>query len=451
MELNTYPVLSKELSISKVMTKTHDDLIIYNTKTGMKAYPNEYTYQFAKRCRGDKSLREIISELSRVSREPFEKIQETLSPLVKKMKENKMITWLQTPTTLRPPPCEINLYSRIENISFEITRMCNLRCKHCYSDSGTERDKKLTFEEIKKLIDDLASIGVFNIMLTGGEPLLHPNIFDIIEYIQLKPMSVMLFTNGTLITKEIVEMLKDTILSLAVSIDGAVPETHDRYRGVKGSFADTVRAINMAKAAGIKVRGNVSIHKGNLNEIVGIIELLKELRVDDYHMLPISFTGRSEPSDIFVTPQEYVKVLKKIKQYEKEHGELKKKYPYSPALTNCGIGVNSLAVRSNGVVVPCPQFPDEVSLGNVRKDSIADIWNNSVFLNKVRSINVFESSMCKMCTHARVCKGGCIADVYARTGILTSGDIYECAYFSVYNDYIPVEIGDQSVVSAEIR
>ncbi|KYK32125.1 MAG: radical SAM protein [Theionarchaea archaeon] len=451
--MESYPVLRKEFSMSRVITKDEDDMVIYDTRTGTTAHLNAAAFEFAKRCRGNKTLREIISELSRIAGEPPQKIEENLSKFLKKMDDNGMLVYTHSPEQVRPEPCEVNLYSRIENVSFEITRQCNLRCKHCYSNSGVKRDKELTVKEIKKLIDQLANIGVLNVMLTGGEPLLHPHFFDVLTYIRSKPMSCVIFSNGTLITQEVVDTLAEIgVLSVNISVDGAVPETHDAFRGVQGSFEKAVNAITMLREADIAVRCNTSLHKGNIGEFVEITTLLEELGVENSRVYPISYSGRPEKSDIFVTPEEYRRALKRLNQHLVQQGkEVRIELPYSLLLKNCGIGMDSLTIRSNGNVVPCPPFPDDASLGNVREIPLAEIWNNSVFLNEARSINAFEVSPCRECIHVKVCKGGCMADHYRRTGTLGCSDPFQCAYYTVFDDYIPVEIGDKPSISVEMR
>ena len=452
MKLKMYPVLSKEFSLSKVITEEGDNTVIYNTSTRVKAHPNNATYEFAKRCRGDKPLQQIITELSRMSGEKPEEIHKSLQGLIKTMEDNGMISFMPSP--LHPPrlqPGEPELFRRITSIIFEVTNRCNLRCKHCYNDSGAKRDNELTFEEIKELIDNLANLGVLNVVLSGGEPLLHPHFFDMTEYIRSKPMSCIVFTNGTLITKKTVQKFKELgILSVATSIDGATPETNDSFRGVPGSFKKTVKAIEMLKEAEIPVRVNICLHKGILGEFSGVLALLKKWEITDYSIWPVSYTGRLKELDSVITPEEYKKVVEQLKEYETAE-KMKDEFPYVPQLINCGAGRNSLTIRSNGTVVPCPPFPDEVSLGTIREDSISKIWNNSPFLGKIRRVNTSENKMCKGCTHIKVCQGGCMANNYRNTGELGCGDPYECAYFEVYNDYIPVEFKRQSRLSVEIR
>ena len=452
MKLKMYPVLSKEFSLSKVITEEGDNTVIYNTTTKAKAHPNSATYEFAKRCRGDKPLHEIIADLSRMSGEKPEEIRKSLQGLIKTMEDNNMLSFMSAP--LHPPrfqPGEPELFRRITSIIFEITNRCNLRCKHCYNDSGAKRNNELTFEEIRDLIDNFADIGVLNIVLSGGEPLMYPHFLDIVEQIRSKPMSCIVFTNGTLITKKIVQKFKELgILSVATSIDGATPETNDSFRGVPGSFEKTVKAIEMLKEAEIPVRVNISLHKGNLNEFSGVLAFLKKWEITDYSISPISYTGRAKELDSVITPEEYKKVVEQLKEYETAE-KIKNEFPYIPQLTNCGAGRNSLTIRSNGSVVPCPPFPDEASLGSIREDSISNIWNNSEFLDKIRRVNISENKMCRECTHIKVCQGGCMANNYRNTGDLGRGDPYECAYFEVYNDYTLVEVKGQRQLSVEIR
>ena len=181
------------------------------------------------------------------------------------------------------------------------------------------------------------------------------------------------------------------------------------------------------------------------------MDLLKKWGVDDYRISPISYTGRSEELNCGVTPEEYREFLRQLKEYEKSAGEPQRELLYSEDLMNCGIGMSSLTVRSDGSVAPCPPFPEEISLGDIRKDSIRDIWNNSEFLKKARSIKASENDKCRECPHINVCQGGCLADIYMRTGELLCGDPYQCAYFSVYNDYTPVEVARKRRLHVEIR
>lgn len=451
MEPKSYPVLVEDFSLSRVITEKGDSILLYNTATQMKARLNEATFEFAKRCRGDKSFEEIISELAHLSGEHPDKVYKDLSPLVKAMVENEMIYSTPSPLNVpRPEAREAELQRRLSSVQLEITSQCNLRCRHCYNNSGTKRENELTVEEMKGLIDELAHMGVLNVLVTGGEPLLHPDLFEIMSYVRSKPMSCMVFTNGTSITEEVVHTFKKLgVLSVTLSLDGFTALTHDTFRGGK-SFEKVIKAVTMLKKTGIPVRINISMHKGILDEICDLLELLEKWGITEHYLWPISYTGRTQEEGFTITPDEYEKTLRRIKEYERASGEEKKRLPYNPDQTTCGIGMSNLVIRSTGVVVPCPAFPDDVSLGNVREESLAEIWNNSPLLNKMRHMSPLEHEKCRDCTHVKVCGGGCVAEIYRRTGELGHCDPFECAYFEVYSDYVPVKL-DKEFLSVEIR
>lgn len=452
MDMTEYPVLPGEVSLSRVYTEEGEDNLLYNTKTKVKAHPNAAVYEFAKRCRGDKSLNEIIVELSCISGESPEDVQKDVLELIKEMEANDMISFVVSPLDPpRPEPVETTLVRRLTSIIFEITNKCNLRCKHCYTNAGAKKEDELSTKEIKELIDYLATIGVVNIVISGGEPLLHPDFFDILAYVRSKPMSVIVFTNGTLVTEKVVQQFKAlSILSVVTSLDGATPGTNDSFRGVLKSYEKIIESIKLFKKYDIPVRVNVCLHKGVLSEIDALLDLFKKLHITDYSIWPVSYTGRPDNADFVITPEEYRTVMEQLKEYEFAEG-VKNEFPYNPRLINCGIGRSSLTIKSDGTVVSCSPFPDSMSLGNIREDSLTEIWNTSAFLKKVRCISVFESDMCKECQHASVCLGGCMANNYRTTGEIGCGDPYECVYFDVYKGYTAVKVTRKRHLSVEIR
>ena len=135
-----------------------------------------------------------------------------------------------------------------------ITNTCNLRCKHCYASAGQPLPDTLTFEEIIDIIDQLAELNINYITLSGGEPFLHERLFDIIDYINTKNIHIMITTNGTTLTDEIVEKIKAAgVDSLQISIDSSIPEIHDEFRGAQGAFAKAVDGIKLCKKHGVKM------------------------------------------------------------------------------------------------------------------------------------------------------------------------------------------------------
>lgn len=197
----------------------------------------------------------------------------------------------------------------------------------------------------------------------------------------------------------------------------------------------------MENNSGITVDASICINRFNYKKVKPMLQLLKDLRIDDFKVWPVRFTGRPDEEGFFITPEEFREVMEAVREYEYEElGKTgKEEYKYSK-LENCGIGTTRLVIKSNGVVTPCLSFEDDVSLGNIREQSLSDIWNNSPLLNRLRSMSVFKTDICKDCELAAVCKGGCIAETYRETGEFSCYDKYECVAFEVTkDDYIYVE------------
>lgn len=446
MELNHYPTLKDHLSASEIVTPHGTDLLIYNTTTGEKKQCNEAVMDFLRLSTGTRTFEEIVRELSLKSGDQFEQIWPGLSKIATQMVNHQLLEASHSPLeTSRKPPPSVRLVHRLVNVSFEVTRKCNLSCRHCYANAGERLKDELAVGEIKAFIDQLAAMGVLSITFSGGEPLLHPHLFELMEYARRKPLSVLLFTNGTLLTRKIVQTLKEIgVLNVSVSIDGPDAETHDLFRGVKGSFEKTIRGVKLLREAGIPVRCSMSITKINYKRVKEMLELVNDLQLSEVKMWFIAFSGRPDEKQIFISPEEFREVMKQNREYEKEaFGERKVEVQYRRTPENCGIGMSSLGVKCNGVVVPCPNFGEDVSLGNIRNDSLPDIWNTSVLLNELRAMSVLKTERCKDCDYALLCKGGCLADVYGRTGAFSCHDEYKCIAVEVTKDtIIPVEVED---------
>jgi MoaA/NifB/PqqE/SkfB family radical SAM enzyme len=164
-------------------------------------------------------------------------------------------------------------------VAWETTRNCNLSCVHCRASAtcGPYSDE-LDTQAAYKLLDQIAEVARPIIILTGGEPLMRNDIFDIAAYGNAKGMRMVMSPNGTLVTQEIIEkMVASGIQRLSISLDGAGAESHDRFRGVEGAYDGALRGIRNAKAAGIEFQINTTITKTNLDQIPKILELAESL------------------------------------------------------------------------------------------------------------------------------------------------------------------------------
>lgn len=439
--LKKYPVLHKMISALEIVTPHKTQRLLYNTVTGKKKRFNRAVMDFLKAATGENTCEDILDILSSASEESFDQIWPKLATLISQMVDQNLLKLSDTPADTIREPVSVELVHSLEGISFEITRKCNLKCKHCYADAGSVLSNEMTTKEIKTFIDDVYNTGCLSITFSGGEPLLHPDIFELMEYAKQKPLSVLLFTNGTLLTPDIVEKLKNLpVYKVSVSIDGPDAQIHDALRGVPGAFEKTIKGVKLLKKAHIPVKASVSLTKLNYTKIPEILTLLKNLEVDDFKMWLISYSGRPEEKNIFLGLDEFRTAMENYWKYQLGESPREKDVFEYDKTENCGIGQGALCVKCNGVVTPCPGFGEDVSLGNVKTDSLQHIWNNSELLNRLRNISVFDAEPCKTCEYALMCKGGCLADVYGRSGKFECHDEYMCITMEITkDDFIPVE------------
>jgi radical SAM protein with 4Fe4S-binding SPASM domain len=449
MEINQkYPVLKDHIVAIKIKKPKESKIIVYDSITGRKKQINQKVFTFLKQAIGSLTFKEISKKLykKQSSKKALSELEKLIDPLILK----GIITLRDTPLrSPRAPSPSVTAVHHLQNVYVELTRECNLSCKHCYAGAGTPRDDELTFQEITSLIDQMAEIGVLSIVLTGGEPLLYPHIFEIMKYARKKRLSVLLFTNGTLIVPYIAQKLQLLpVFKVAVSVDGPDALTHDGIRGVDGAFQKTLRGIILLKNFEIPTQVNICLSRSNYDKFEEILFLMKHLGVTEFYVRPVTFTGRNSSDkkdqsdkteeDFSITPVEYLEALRLLHNFKVRELNMnpQKRVAYSPQEINCGIGTQSLTVQSDGTVVPCPLFAQDASLGSIRTQSLLEIWNDSSLLNTLRTMNIFETHPCKDCQFVGMCKGGCIGDVYRRSHRFSCYDPFTCASFQALRNYI---------------
>jgi AdoMet-dependent heme synthase len=337
-------------------------------------------------------------------------------------------------------------------IAWEVTRNCNLNCIHCRASADLgPYPGELSREECLRLIDDIASFSKPVVILTGGEPLLRNDIFEISAYGNKRGLRMVMAVNGTLLNPENIKTMKDAgIQRISVSLDGATPETHDEFRRVKGSFARAIKGIEHAKTEALEFQINTTITSQNLEEIAEIHELAKRLGAKAHHIFVLVPTGRGKEieKEQQVSPEEYEKVLRWFYEQEKKTAlqlkatcapqyyrmrkELRGEYPEgfvhgsSPLDTKtrgCLGGVGFCFISHAGQVSPCGYL--ELDCGNVRKNLLPEIWSHSPIFLELRDFEKYEGK-CGACKFVMIC-GGCRARAFYSTGNYLSEDPY-CTY-----------------------
>lgn len=325
-------------------------------------------------------------------------------------------------------------------VAWETTRNCNLSCVHCRASAlrgpfNGELDTRACF----RLLDQIARVGNPIIILTGGEPLLRTDIFDIAKYGTGRGLSMVMATNGTLITESIAKQMAHAgIRRISISLDGATPKSHDRFRGVDGAFEGALRGIRRAKDAGIEFQINTTITRTNLHEIPKIQDLAVTLGAIAHHIFLLVPTGRGKYIlDQEITAEEYENTLNWFyDQRKKTPLQLKatcaphfyrilrqraKKDRKSISFNTCEMdavtrgclaGTGFCFVSHRGIVQPCGFL--DVSCGDITRESFAHIWNYSDIFLSLRNFNNLKGK-CGICEFKSVC-GGCRARAFEATG-----------------------------------
>ena len=180
-------------------------------------------------------------------------------------------------------------------ISWNLTKMCNLRCPHCYLDAGKKAEDELTTVECFALIDEMKALGTEMLILTGGEPLLRKDIHDIAKYASESGIWVVMGTNGVLITDKIVQkMLECGVKGVGISIDSLDPEKHDGFRGGPKSWEYSVRALEICRAHGLEVLVQTTITEANYDEIPQLIDFARDKGAWSFNLYFLVQTGRGQ-------------------------------------------------------------------------------------------------------------------------------------------------------------
>ncbi|MFA6384877.1 MAG: radical SAM protein [Candidatus Omnitrophota bacterium] len=307
-------------------------------------------------------------------------------------------------------------------ISWNTTKVCNLKCEHCYRDAGDKDPRELSTGEGKALLEEIAKAGFKIIILSGGEPLMRKDIFDLISHARSVGLRPVLGSNGTLFTHEIIRRLKAAGITRAgISLDSTDAKIHDAFRKHDGAWEATVKAMRMCKEEGLDFQVHTTVTKRNSGEIMDITDFVTDLGAKAHHIFFLVPTGRGKDiHSVFVNAREIRQVLERILEKQKNTGiELKpvcapQFVPLAKKMgldlrfaRGCLAGTGYCCILPNGDVHPCPYLP--LLVGNVRQQAFSSIWANSGVFGKLRTLEY--SGACGVCGNKQSC-GGCRARAY---------------------------------------
>jgi len=332
-----------------------------------------------------------------------------------------------------------------KSVDIDITDRCNLRCRYCYFFTSSADVKDLPLAEWLTFFEELNRCAVTAVTLAGGEPFIREDLREIVAGIVRSRMRFSLLSNGTLIKDGIAEYIASTGRCdyVQVSIDGSIPITHDSFRG-KGSFHQAVEGIRCLQRHKISVAVRVTIHRKNVRDLENIAKLLLEdIGLPAFTTNSAGYMGlcQKNTEQVQLTTEDrhlaMTTLLKLVKKYGGrisaaagplaeaqgwlEMEQTRREGGFMPGrgyLVGCGCTFSKLAVRADGVIVPCNML-SHIELGRINRDSLAEIWQNHSALWKLRerrSIPLTQFDFCKGCVYINSCTGNCPALAYAMLG-----------------------------------
>lgn len=334
-------------------------------------------------------------------------------------------------------------------VSYSITTKCNLKCKHCYSESVDQAaPDELSTEEALQFIDDLAGWKIGFLVLDGGEPLCRDDFLDIVKYASSRGIKTGIGSNGTLINKAMAKKMLDAgVRSIAISVDGVDAQTHDSFRGASGAFEQTLKGIEACHNSGLPFQFNTVIRKETLPQLEDILHMAVDYGANAAEFFDLVVAGRAKqecqeqvlshderkqamewltqaqtdcPIIIRVPACPMYPLLLQEKQIKPKRfpAEMLQRVPYYGRGCAAGMPMGYVMVKSNGEVNPCMLL--QVKLGNIREQSIISIWENSPILAELRRRELLKGE-CGDCLYRGTCSG-CRGRAYEETGDMMAAD-----------------------------
>ncbi len=322
---------------------------------------------------------------------------------------------------------------------WEVTNACNLRCKQCHACSGKPAPGELNTEEGKRLLDSIAGIEEFRMLaLGGGEPLVRPDIVELVAHARCLGLEISIATNGTLLNNELAQEFKKLgVTNLAVGLNANDAAIHEQITNVPGSFALSRNAVYATLEAGMNLQINTTVMKENRPAIPGLLDFASEvnaqivllyqlvpegrgeeemeLSIKEYRTLTAMVADKQRTNRAIIeptcSPQYWAYLMSRSRNGNKPSGLAMKLA--ETLFKGCVAGSGLCYVKPNGDVWPCPFVP--ISAGNVRDYPLEQLWYHSDLFNSLRDRERLTGEKCRSCRFKCMC-GGCRGRAYAHSG-----------------------------------
>jgi len=312
---------------------------------------------------------------------------------------------------------------------WELTLRCDLACKHCGSRAGRARPDELTTQEALDVVKQLAALEVMEVTLTGGEAYLRDDWATIARAVRDAGMTCTMVTAARSLNEERAKQAVDAgVQGVSISVDG-LEETHDRLRGVKGSFRSALSALQHLRAVGIRTSANTQIGRSNVREIPALFDRLIDAGIRAWQMqLTVAMGRASDDPVLLLEPYQMLETMAMIARLKKRADEAKILYwpgddigyfgPYETLLrgtmprghlASCGAGRSTIGLEANGDVKGCLSLPTMTYVGgNVRDYPLRDIWERGQAMRFTRDRTVRDLwGFCRDCYYGDTCRAGC--------------------------------------------
>lgn len=346
-----------------------------------------------------------------------------------------------------------------------ITGKCNYNCLHCFmAADNAPKMSELTFEDCIRILDECVNCGIQTIVITGGEPFIHPHFLDILIECKKRNLTIQdINTNGSMITEEILQKMLDLNIKprLKISFDGL--SHHDWMRNVKGAEEKTLQAIQLCHNMGFQVEIQMNVHRDNLDTLLKTADYFDKNGIEELRIIRTTEAPRwvANANGKCLDLEEYYEQMTKfVADYISVHRQMDidiwqfltifaktKKYSYRPISLSghkyrdsypvCGGNRGMVTITSSGEVVPCAQMSgyyekNNISLGNIHTQSLQSLLTDSLYLDKItctiQSVKDHDPD-CHSCKYWKLCAGGCRAIALALTNDELARDPAKCLFF----------------------
>jgi radical SAM protein with 4Fe4S-binding SPASM domain len=403
----------------------------YYSKNHLTEKPVKLNRQAAELLRyanGVLNLAEISEKIANRYEVPgeFSAIQSKILDFLEELESDELIWWRNQPVDkmyVEPPV----------SIFWEITAACNLRCLHCVVAAGKKSPGELSLERCIDLAGELAEAGVQSIAFSGGEPLIHPHFYELVETVKKNGMMVQVSTNGTLVDEVMSRWLLEIGAEIQVSLDGSKPELHNHMRPGVNAFERALTGITHLVTAGHEVTIGTVVSKINLEDIPSILILAEELGAACFRLIPFVPKGRGgEYCDLEVPPHEMKRITQFLMDARESTSVTISELEFEEMLNGskcikpldlhrslgCSGAVSYATITPTGELLPC-HFFEGVRADSVKNHSFEEVWYRSRFLNYFRSLNIADlHGKCRECSWLAKCGGSCRAINFSKGDFL---------------------------------